>query len=169
MTFAQKNDFEEFYMVEEESFETEKYEFHFYQDERFGRTNTVKANVVTVEGRDLTNDDLSELKLFFDDMGKWENLSITTKNLLEDLGIISKKGTEEPKKKFGSEKYNIEMQDKDDFVMITIRFTPEERRRRTREGRQSEELSLKEITEQVKNVPKWQMLKKTLSDLRKQV
>jgi len=155
-------------MSEEESFETEKYSFHFYKDEHFRRTNALKAHVATVEQRNMTEDDLKELKLFFGDIGKWENLSIAIRNLLKDLGIIIREGTE-PMKEFGSEKYNIEWQMNHEFALITIRLAPEERRRRTEVDRQPVELTLKEITEQVKNVPKWQVLKRTLSDLKEQV
>lgn len=141
--------------------------FYFYKDEHFSRTNTILADVTTVEDKDLTEDDLRELQLFLDDIGKWENFTVATRNLLEDLRLVNNKATVEPIKELGVEKYKIEIKREYQRIMITIGLAPEERHRRTKS--QSAEFELKEIIEQVRNIPKWQMLTKTLSDFRKKI
>jgi hypothetical protein len=117
----------------------------------------------------VAENDENELRLFFNDMGKWENLRTSLRNLLDDLGMTSRKGTEETMKEFGLEKYGVEWDKNAECVMIEVRLSPDERHRRSNGEKKSAEFSLIEVTEQVTNIPKWRLLKKTLSDFRKQI
>lgn len=150
-------------------FKTKKYEFYFYhpKDRREIKT-VVRVNIATVEGRNFTDGDISELKKFFSDMGKWEKITKAGKSLLEDLGLVTKV-EEQGKIEFGFEKYNVELEKKNHRVYVRITLTKEESLRRTKGDRDREELSLEEIVEQVKNVPKWQRLQKAVSEFKEQL
>lgn len=148
---------------------TEKYEFYFYRPkDRFEREKSVLVNIATVERRNFTDEDISELKGFFNDMGKWENLTKAGKSLLEELGI-STKVEEQQKREFGYEKYRVKLVKEEDRVVGRITLTPEESLRRTKGDRDRGDLSLEEIIEQVKNVPKWQILKKAISEFKRKL
>jgi len=153
-------------MVNQEYFKTEKYEFYFYHPkDRFERKTVVQVNIAAVERRNFTDRDISELNKFFNDMGKWERITEAGKSLLEDLGLATKV-EEQGKIESGYENYNVKLDKKDDRVNVRITLTKEESLRRTKGDSYRGELSLEEITEQVKNVPKWQTLKKTLGELK---
>jgi len=150
-------------------FETEKYEFWLYlTKDALGRAQSIALDVATVERRNLTDEDVSELKEFFKDMGKWEAFVKAGKSLLEDLGF-DVKGEKEHEKDFGFEKYDIEFEKKDDRVMVTINLTKAESLRRSKGDTERAGLPIEEISEQLKNVPKWQTLKKAISELKKQL
>jgi len=151
-------------MANEEYFETEKYLFWYYQEKR-----AVVVRAITIERRNFTDQDESELKAFLNDMGKWENFIKAGKNLLEDLGINTKTGKEH-QEEFGIEKYVItKFEKKDERLTVTIELTSEESLRRTRGDSKFSTLPIEEIREQLKNVPKWQTLKKTLSELKEKL
>ena len=149
-------------------FETEKYEFYFYQgkDMREHAKNVI-VNIGTVERREFTNEDVRELKEFFKDMGKWETFVKAGKSLLKDLGIKTK-SEKEDEKEFGFEKYEMKFEKKYERVTVTIKLTPTESLRRTRGDTPHAVVPpLEEIVEQTKNVPKWKTLKKVISELKK--
>ncbi|MFX0203661.1 MAG: hypothetical protein ACFFCW_46780 [Candidatus Hodarchaeota archaeon] len=150
-------------MSNENEFETEKYVFWFSQLEKI-----VRIKVATFERREFTDEDISELEEFLADMGKWETFVKVGKSLLEELGIKTK-SEKELEKEFGFEKYQIIKFKKEDYpVEIIMDLTTKEIHARERRKTRTT-LSKEEIMEQIKNVPKWQTLKKTISELKKQV
>lgn len=141
------------------TFETEEYKLSFEQ-----RTYDVLISVCRVDGRDITDDDINNVKGFFEDIGKWETLIRSAINLLEDLNIV--KVDERTKgyfrKEFGKEKYILEEMDvpRWETCRFSIRLDPKERH--LREARnQNGILSVEEIILQIKNIPKWKNLTKT--------
>ena len=158
-------------MYEEDTFTTEKYDFYFYliKDMR-GRPRGVGINVATIERREVTEDDENEVRSFIEDMGKWEALAKTGRSLLEDLGF-GLRGGEEQEKEFGidtpTQKYKVDYERKDNRILVRIKLTSTESLRRTRGDTTLAVLPLEEIVEQIKNVPKWQIFKKTISELKK--
>ena len=154
-------------MSETHTFETEKYEFYFYQGKDLrGRPQNVTVNVATVERRDFTREDETEVRSIKEDMGKWETFVKAGKSLLEDLGIsVEEKG--EQKKEYGIEKYKLNYETKDDRIGITIKLTSTESLRRTKGNSEYATLSLEEIVRQVENVPKWKGVKRAISELKK--
>lgn len=147
-------------------FETEKYRFWFYQDKDKW---IVYVDVATVEGRDITDEDVAELNDFFMDMGKWETFVKAGKSLLGDLGVYAK-GEKEHEKEFGIEKYVIPtFEKKKSRLAVTIKLKPEESLRRTKGDTKWDVLPVGEIVEQIKNVPKWQTLRKAVLELKSQL
>ena len=119
-----------------------------------------------LERRDITEQNMGELKDFFRDMGKWETFVKAGKELLEDIGI-GKKSEKESEKEFGFGKYEMSFERREEIVMVTVKLTPKESRRRTRGSTSSAIVPpLEEIAQQIRNVPKWQTLRKAISDLK---
>jgi len=145
----------------EERFETEKYLFWFYELKR-----AVGIGIVPIErNRKITDEDVNEIKEVFGSMGKWEVVVETGKSLLKDLGII-KKSENDAKREFGFEKYDIKYNIKEEEIKVEIRLKPDESLRRTRRDSNRAIPFIEEILEQIKNIPKWQKLEKTLSELK---
>lgn len=156
-------------MTKEEHFETEKYRFYF----RRLRTpalerSPVIVDISSIERREVTDKDKHELEEFFGDMGKWESFVEVGKSLLQDLGIPLEI-KEKERREFGVEKYkkDFEIIKRDESIMVTINLTDEESSRRAWRARGM--LSVEEIREQLKNVPKWQILKKTILELKEKL
>ena len=160
-------------MSEENALRTEKYDFYFYLiKDRLGRAQAVGINVAAVERRDVTIEDENEVRSIVEDMGKWETFVETGKSLLEDLGFGVKVKKEQEKEfcpDISIQKYKVDYERKDNRVYVEIKLTPTESLRRTRGRTEHAMLPLEEIAEQIKNVPKWQTLKKVISELKKQV
>lgn len=147
--------------MQEKKFETEKYVFWFYQKDL-----GVGIGIAPIERpREVTDEDVKEIQNFLKDMGKWENFVQALKSLLEDLEISKKLGVESGiKKDFGFEKYEVTYWKERDHIKVAINLTSLESLRRTKGATQYARLPLEEITEQVKNIPKWQLLKRVISD-----
>lgn len=149
-----------------EGFKTEKYDFFDFSQARI----SVLVGIRRIDDQNITNEDLEELKQFFNDMGKWESLMKMGISLIEDLAILPTSETvkEKYQKEFGAEKYNIELERaNDNLVRAKLTLTNEECLRRSEGERGSGVQLLKEeITRQVKNVPKWRVLTKIISRIR---
>jgi len=157
-------------MVNKEPLKTEKYRFCFkLLRVPVTERSPVIVDTYLIERRKVTDEDIHELEEYFDDMGKWENFVKAGKSLLQDLGIPIKIEKEE-KREFGVEKYEkqLEKTDYDKSIMVTIKLTAKEISRRSARSK-NVMLPPKEIREQLKNVPKWQTLKKTLSELKEKL
>lgn len=153
-----------FLMSNEDKFVTEKYVFWFYEGK--GRpfvSLIIHVNVGTVERRKFEEEDLQEIQGFFNDMGKWEIFVDLGRRLLEDLGINSEDKGERATLS-GSERYEFKYDVKGDRIHVEIELRPDERKRRS--AQKKDDISIAEIIEQVKNVPKWQALTRTISELK---
>ena len=148
-----------------EGFRTEKYDFFDFSQAHI----SVLVGIRRIDDQNITDDDLKELRQFFNDMGKWESLMTAGISLIEDLGIlpISERIKENYQKEFGAENYIIELERADERVVrVKLRLTNEECLRRSGGGRVSGIRLLKEeIIRQVKNVPKWRALTKIISHM----
>lgn len=154
-------------MSKTNNLETEKYEFYWYQGEDIRRhPKNVTVKVRTIEGRDITEQNLGELKDYFRNMGKWETFVKAGKELLEDFGIGTK-SEKEHEREFGFDKYEMDFERREEQLTVTIKLTPKESRRRTRGSTSSATVPpLEEIAQQIRNVPKWKTLRKAISELK---
>ena len=131
--------------------------------------------IVTIQRSDkksITDVDIQELQQIFNDMGKWENLMNTGMNFLTELGIIpiTKIDKEQRQREFGAEKYNGRVEKGKDsagneIVKVIFGLTEDEIHRREN-LKLNTSLSEEEIKDQVKNVPKWRTLTKTINQLK---
>lgn len=145
--------------------ETEKYRFEFIQ-EQITVLIKIKLTEELAQTRDVTDEDVEEIKKFFEDIGKWETLLKTGINFLSDLEIIqvSEETQRYYQKEFSPEKYRIEV-NKLSYWLIKARvhLSGEERHRRS--GGEPQ-LLVDEVYKQVKNIPKWKSFIKTSQLLR---
>ena len=160
-------------MTDEEYFESAKYRFYFSQAPTTVHLCRIYVNIFVVPievRRKVTNEDKNELEEFFEDMGKWEIFVKAGKGLLRDLGIPIEIEKEE-KTEFGAEKYEkvLEKAEDNEGIKVTINLTAKESLRRSKGDSEYKALSIDEILQQVKNVPKWQTLKKAMLELKSQL
>jgi len=155
-------------MTREEHFETEKYRFDFRRLRRqVPERSPVIVDIQPIGRREVTDKDMHELEEFFGDMGKWESFVEVGKSLLQDLGIPLE--IEEERREFGVGKYKKDFAktDHDESIMVTLNLTAKESLRRATRARGM--LPIEEIREQLKNVQKWQTLKKTILELKEKL
>lgn len=149
-----------------EEFRTEKYDFFDFSQTPI----SVQVGIRRIDDQNITEEDLKELKQFFNDMGKWEGLMKMGISLIEDLAVlpISKTIKENYQKESGAEKYIIKFdRANENLVRAKLRLTKEECLRRSEGKRGSGVQLLKvEIIRQLKNVPKWRGLTKITSQIR---
>jgi hypothetical protein len=119
-----------------------------------------------IDGCRLTRDtDVPKIQAILDELGKWETTVASWKFLLLELGLIT--GDTPDLKHFeigcGSEIYEISSPPDSlaNGYAVTISLKPEETGRRTALGL-SLQLPIKEVYEQLKNVPKWEAFQRAL-------
>lgn len=68
---------------------------------------------MTIEGRDVTNDDKKKIKAFLDELWEWESLIKAGLNLVSELKIIQVDQTtlQNYHKEFGREKYRVNVEE----------------------------------------------------------
>lgn len=154
-------------MTETYSFESDKYQFHFCSGkDRRGYLSSVIVDILPIERRDTVDKDEEEIRSFLADIGKWETFVTAGKGLFEDLGLELKGKEVYGRMSFGIEKYKIEYERDTRGVRVVVKLAEEESLRRTKGESKYNPPSIEEIVEQVKNVPKWQALKRSTFELR---
>jgi len=146
------------------SFKIEGYEFSFRQHK------TSVGFRVKTKAWDVTDDDKKWVEEYLNDMGKWENAVRAVADFLDDISITGIQAKIVSQQKFGSWRYDIEVQKPHDVIDMLeggISLSREEALKRlveTPQGQQSK-LLVDEIEPQAKNVQKWRNLKRSLSHL----
>ena len=128
-------------------------------------SNTLSFCVGFLGGRDLRDEDKQTVEDMLNDLGKWETLVRTGLHLLSDLRIrqIEQATIQNYDKPLGTGiyKYTVEKADID-RLDCSIHIKKEERERRN-QLKIEPIFSVKEITNQLNNVPKWKAFQKTIS------
>jgi hypothetical protein len=156
--------------MNEQDFETEKYLFYIYKIQ--SRRNAVEredigsvgVNVAYLDKHTEQQIKVEEIKELLKDMGKWETVVKAGKSLLEDFGITEKSETEN-EEEFGYEKYTMKYSQDRKSVYVIIGLTQEESLRRSKGDYRQLKPSEKEIAEQIKNIQKWQKLRRAISEV----
>lgn len=119
---------------------------------------------------ECTDDDLTEIKAFLENMGKWETLVSSAIDLLQAIGFGDLNGTK-PDYPFGRKRYDISSgmakEIGENYASCTIRLKKDERQRRIGKNGSSTQPA-KEIIEQIKNIPKWLAWREALSFMKTQ-
>jgi hypothetical protein len=132
---------------------------------------SVTFTVETLEGRDVTEQDVPIVKDMLIDLGKWECLRETGKHLLSDLGIRQQATLQNYEKPFGIELYEIEQVERNpytDSLQCSIHIRIEERHKRESLN-VNPIFTVEEITNQIGNIPRWKAFKKTMSIIKEQL
>ena len=144
-------------------------------DYRFWKFELSRSSVIfciaPYNDRRSIQEDEEKIKAILSNLGNWERLVKTGLYLLSDLKIIQldQKATQEIEEPFGTELYEIKVAisnaDWKSLLFGAICLTSEERERR-KDDKLNHDISVKEITNQLNNIPKWQSFEKTLKTMK---
>jgi hypothetical protein len=136
-------------------------EYEFLDFEPISGTQKGTCDIRRLDDEDIEQIDVKESKEILVDMGKWEMLIRAGHNLIKDLeiGPINEENREKYQRRFGKEKYSIELgQPKGKRVIATFILTK----------KQSFRLShVEDIKEQLENILKWRSLIKAINQIMK--
>ena len=106
-----------------------------------------------------------EIESFLEDMGKWETLRDTSLNILHDMGLMGE-ADQATLKTYGRDKYRINYEElrQTDIVVGEIILTEQEKNCRNSE--QNVDSLCVEISDQIRNIPKWRELRRLLAALK---
>jgi hypothetical protein len=105
-----------------------------------------------------------EIESFLEDMGKWETLRDTSLNILHDIGLMREE--DQTKQFYGRDKYKINYDELKltNIVVGEIILKEQEKNCRPPSEQNVDSLCV-EISDQIRNIPKWRDLRKLLAAL----
>jgi len=123
---------------------------------------SVEFKAVPLERRIVNDADIDTIREFLQDIGEWESIIKGVRYLLSEIEIISAVSSAAEDHNFQDYIWDISVGSVHQWVDVRVRLSPDERH--LRQGlKRSTKLNIEEIHRQLKNIPKWKALEKSVN------